>query len=398
MLTVERLSSHEDFAALRKEWALLDQSLSPRTPFTGPLWHELWWVYLRRQSLLARDEFLACGLRDGVGRLVGVAPLMRTHRPSLGFLRLSEIQFFGADPNVTELRGPICRPEDQAEVLRALSDYFANNDTKWNWIRWQGIRRDMLAHSYAPDESPRFRWSRELPTYILDLPTTWPIFERSLTRRVRKKLRACYKSLERDSHVMDFRVIQNREDLPESLDLFYALHKARTRVRYFDVFSDPRARAFFNQYASAMAARNELRIFQLAFNGVVVAVRLGFKFDRELYLYHSGNDPTWDKYSIMTTLLAEIMKWAIGQGVQVLNLSTGKDRAKTRWQPAEIVYSEGIEVAPGLVGGQISRLYEFLRDQTQSGSPVRKLTSWLRSSVHMSTPQPDATAGAGETD
>ena len=156
-------------------------------------------------------------------------------------------------------------------------------------------------------------------------------------------------------------------------------------MRYFDVFSDPRARAFFNQYASDAAARDELRIFQLAFNDVVVATRVGFSFGRELYLYHSGNDPAWDKYSIMTTLLAEIMKWAIGEGVQVLNLSTGNDRSKTRWKPTEIIYSDGVEVAPGLAGDRISRAYEFLREQSHPGSKFRKLIG-------------QHGVGAGETD
>lgn len=398
MLTLQRLSGPEDFAALRNEWKSLDQSLSPRTPFTSPSWHELWWTHFRRQSRLARDEFLACGLRDDVGRLVAVAPLMRTDRPSFGVLRLREIQFFGADPNVTELRGPICKPEDQAEVLRALSNHFATTNEKWNWIRWQGVRRDLLERSNALDEFPRFRWVRAVPAYILALPTAWPLFESALTRRVRKKLRACYKSLARDNHIIDFRVIRNSKDLAEPLDLFYSLHRARTQVRYFDVFSDPRARAFFNQYASDAAARDELRIFQLAFNGVVVATRVGFSFGRELYLYHSGNDPAWDKYSIMTTLLAEIMKWAIGEGVQVLNLSTGNDRSKTRWKPTEIIYSDGVEVAPGLAGDRISRAYEFLREQSHPGSKFRKLIGQNGVGAGETDLQSDETAPAGETD
>lgn len=396
MLTLERLSSPEDFAALRSEWASLDQSLSPRTPFTSPLWHELWWAHFQKNSLLVRDEFLTCSLRNSSGRLVAVAPMMRTHRPSFGVLQLSEIQFFGADPNMTELRGPVCRPGDQTEVLRALSNYFTSNDTRWNWIRWHGIRRDMLEGSDALDATTRFRWTRVVPGYILTLPSAWPIFEKALTSRVRKKLRACYKYLERDNHVIDFRVIRHPEDVTRNLNLFYALHRARTQVRYFDVFSDRRARSFFNEYASNVAARNEFRIFQIAFNGVVVATRLGFAFGRELYLYHSGNDPAWDNYSIMTTLLAEIIKWAIGEGFAIINLSTGNDRSKTRWKPAEIVYSDGIEVAPGMAGDRISRVYDFLREQTYPGSPIRKLITQIRISGRGRAPTRQTAHSLGE--
>ena len=84
MLTVQRLSGADEFATLRSEWAALDQSLSPRTPFTAPLWHELWWRHFQKKSLLARDEFLMLALRDCAGQLVAVAPMMRTRRPSFG--------------------------------------------------------------------------------------------------------------------------------------------------------------------------------------------------------------------------------------------------------------------------------------------------------------------------
>jgi CelD/BcsL family acetyltransferase involved in cellulose biosynthesis len=387
MLTVHRLSGPEDFVALREEWDALDQSLSPRTPFTGHSWHALWWKHFHKRSLLVEDEFLGCTVRDAAHQLIAVAPMMRTHRPSFGKLKIREIQFFGADPNMTELRGPTCKPQHQLAVIQALREYFSICDTKWNWIRWQGIRRDASEPIAGLDDDVRFRWTRTVPDYILALPADWSTFERALTSRVRKKLRSCYRLLEKDAHVIDFRVISNSSDMGTAVDTFYALHKARTQVRYFDVFSDPRAQAFFGEYALASADRGEIKIFQLAFNDVVVATRLGFSFDNEVYLYHAGNDPKWDKYSIMTTLLAEIIKWAINRGATSLNLSTGHDRSKTRWKPSEIAYCDGIEVCPGIVGDRLSRGYEFLRSQMSPGGSASKLIRSALSGVRGSPGQ-----------
>jgi CelD/BcsL family acetyltransferase involved in cellulose biosynthesis len=186
--------------------------------------------------------------------------------------------------------------------------------------------------------------------------------------------------------------------VPQSLGTFYALHNARTHVRYFDVFSDQRAQAFFSEYATSIATRDQLRIFQVSFKGVVVATRLGFQYEQELYLYHSGNDPEWDEYSISTTLLAETMKWAITQGIKVLNLSTGSDRSKTRWNPTEIMYSDGVEVAPGLVSAQISRAYDFIRDQMHPASPTRMTLAKIRSTIGNSGKESKAQARALEPD
>jgi CelD/BcsL family acetyltransferase involved in cellulose biosynthesis len=395
MLTVTQLIGPDDIASLRDEWDTIDRSVFPRTPFTAALWHELWWKHFKKSSSMARDEFLVFALRDERGELVAIAPMMRTNRPSFGRLGIREIQFFGADPNITEIRGPICKPEMQGEVLRTLSDHFATRDKDWNWIRWHGIRRDL---SGTFGEVARFRWTRSLPAYFLALPPTWQEFEKNLSSRVRKKLRSCYKYLERDHHVLEFRVVRDVTDVPQSLGTFYALHNARTHVRYFDVFSDQRAQAFFSEYATSIATRDQLRIFQVSFKGVVVATRLGFQYEQELYLYHSGNDPEWDEYSISTTLLAETMKWAITQGIKVLNLSTGSDRSKTRWNPTEIMYSDGVEVAPGLVSAQISRAYDFIRDQMHPASPTRMTLAKIRSTIGNSGKESKAQARALEPD
>jgi hypothetical protein len=65
-----------------------------------------------------------------------------------------------------------------------------------------------------------------------------------------------------------------------------------------------------------------------------------------LYLYYSGWDRAYGRYSVMTTLLAEIVKDAIARGTTSVNLSTGNDVSKTRWRPREVVYKSRIQIAP----------------------------------------------------
>ena len=54
-------------------------------------------------------------------------------------------------------------------------------------------------------------------------------------------------------------------------------------------------------------------LFELEIAGEIVASRLAFLEGRELYFYYSGYDPAWRKYSVMTTLMAEIMRWSISR-------------------------------------------------------------------------------------
>jgi CelD/BcsL family acetyltransferase involved in cellulose biosynthesis len=372
MLKVEPLAGPEAFPSLRTEWEALDQSLFPRMPFTTPLWNELWWMHHRKRSLFARDEFLLCTVRDADARLVAVVPLVRTNSPAVGPLRVRQIQFFGADPNMTELRGMVCSPADQTNVLDALSLYFSSTEKGWNWIRWQGIRHDGQPESASSGTRGRFAWTREVPDYVLDLPATWKDFEAALTSRVRKKLRSCLKELQRDGHAFELRIVTRTSDVARALSDFYILHKERTKVRSYDVFAHRRARSFFNEYCHEMARRGQLRIFEAVISGTVVATRIGFAFGDELYLYHSGNAVTWDAYSIMTMLLGEIIKSAITHRYRLINLSTGDDRSKTRWRPRKFQFVDGVEVAPGIANACLFSSFELLRPRRDLRSQVPK--------------------------
>src|SRR4029077_8999332 len=132
-------------------------------------------------------------------------------------------------------------------------------------------------------------------------------------------------------------------DIPEALSHFFALHAARSLAEDMTTHRDqlsgyPKHSAMVRDFAYAMAKRGQLRMFELAIAGETVATRMAFLLSDDFYLYYSVFAPWWKKYSIMTTLSVEIMKWAINNGVRNVNLSTGTDLGKLRWRPSEILY------------------------------------------------------------
>lgn len=363
-LRLERLSGPEAMEAIAAEWDALDAQLSPRTPFSTPLWNQLWWRHLSRRSGAIRDRFFVHVLRDGCGRLVAVAPLMLTHRPGWGPLRLGELQFFGADRNLTEIRGAICLTQHQEQVLRVLTGGLAATSATadaWAWMRWGRIAGDDSPTVQRLAETRAIAASRDVKDYVLDLPATWSAFRAGLPRNIKESLRKCYNSLKRGGHGFHLRVVDRVEDAAAALDRFFVLHKARAAasfgVAHPDVFAAPNARAFLREYARQMAERDQLRLFELEISGVVCASRLGFQFGDELYLYYSGFDPAWAHYSVMTTTVAEAIRWAIDHRLKIVNLSTGTDVSKLRWRPREICYREIVQVAPTWRGRRAFALF-----------------------------------------
>jgi CelD/BcsL family acetyltransferase involved in cellulose biosynthesis len=375
-LQIEPLTDSAALERLTSEWEALDESLSPRTPFTSPAWNVLWWRHFRADRPLVRDTLRSFALRDETGRLVAVAPMMLTERPRVGRLRIRHLQFFGADPNLTELRRMICGPEHEDAAIAALMAHFHAHAAEWDWIYWGAIRQDGEAQQRLA-AAPGTTWRRELPDYCLDLPGSWTELRAGLPRNIKESLRKCYNSLRREGYEPKLHVIEHAEAQPAALAMFFELHAARSAAPdlfpHPNLFAAPHARDFITDYANLLAQRGQLRIFQLEIGGAIVATRIGFAFGSELYLYYTGFDPTWSRFSVMTTLLAETVQWAISQRFTVINLSVGNDVSKTRWRPRPVTFREAVMTAPHAQGRIAHVLYDRLVQSARGPNPLARL-------------------------
>jgi CelD/BcsL family acetyltransferase involved in cellulose biosynthesis len=352
-LRIEKLSGPLALETLSAEWESLDAELYPRTPFTSPLWINLWWKHFQQRRYQVRDEFFCHTLRETDGRLVAIAPMMVTHRPAAGPLRIRLLQFFGADPSITEIRGVICRADRQNEVVEALTHHLNGCRDEWDVLWWTGIRAECSVYDTLVDRG-ELTTDRELPDYVLLLPETWDKLRATVSSNMRKNVRKSYELLEQDGHAFTFRAVARSDEVGPAIQRFFVLHAARADVSdmvlHPNKFANHRNQAFFIEFAQLMAERGALRIFELTVGGSVVASRVAFALGSELYCYFAGYDPAWRRYSVMTTLMCETIKWAIDNGFRLINLSTGKDLSKVRWRPAEIVFRDAMQVSPTVRG------------------------------------------------
>jgi CelD/BcsL family acetyltransferase involved in cellulose biosynthesis len=365
MLRIEELNDPAALEIITPEWELLDAQVSPRTPFTSPLWAKLWWRHLRQARSMVRQEFFAHTVRDQAGRLLAIVPMVITHRPGYGPLRLRLLQLFGgADGSITEHRCIICREDDEQEVIQALTNYLCDRKEKWDVFVWTGIRHDEIACDHPGN---LLKVYKKMPDYLVPLPDSWEKFRSGLSANMKEAIRKCYKNLARDGHAFTFRAVERPEDISASLDRLLALHSERAQFKYAtrhrDLFAQASHRAFIVDLAQVMAERDQVRIFELEVDGKIIASRMAFLLGDELYLYYSGYDLAWRKHSIMTTLMCECFKWAIERGVKVVNLSKGKDPSKLRWRGREVMFHDALLMSPTRRGRLISRAYDLLSRQ-----------------------------------
>ena len=364
MLYTDVITSETELARLIPEWTALCREADLRVPVKTPDWCLTWWSHFRRESWRARDDLRVYAIRDEGGRLRGVAPMVLTSRPGIGPIATRELQFFGADPYVTQLRGPVARSEDLAAVTATLAARIAF-EPGVDWVQWRGVPEAQMAARLA--DTVGFQPISRLTDidYFIPVSGPWERFRDALPKRTRKALRKCANDLKAEGITPEMRVITAPAEVDAALAIFFDLHQRRAEAPdvapHPNVYATPRARDFLTDYCRRHAAAGGLRIFQLVVAGEVIATRIGFAYGDQVYLYFSGYDPAWGRLGVMTSLIVDIIRWAIDEGVAMLNLSSGTDRSKTRWLPGSVTLCGGYTHAPGLFSRLTYRLMLKLR-------------------------------------
>jgi len=334
-VTVEIVSDLEGIRALTPDYVHLYQVTGNALPYATQEWHLAWCEHLLSRAPHISQRPLFCVLRNDDGTCVAIMPLIFTHR-RLGPLKVGTLALVGADASLTEMRNPLIEPGYERATVRALYERLATIPG-WDWIQWNGVG-GALAEALSLETSPQ--WYETLDDYELDLPAAWPQLLATLGRNMRRSLRRSHDSLRRDGHAFEFVVARDCVEVRWALLRFLELHTLRAKMPFGPVHEDRFVsrlpRAFLFDVCERLAARDAVRVFQLRIADTVVASRIGFAIGDSLYLYHSGFDPAWARYAVMTTLMAEVVRYAIASGLSSVNLSLVGELSKLRWRPRRI--------------------------------------------------------------
>ncbi len=348
-LALNVIESTTDLTQLEKAWRALEPQM-PHVPFLTYDWFLTWWEHWGVRRPMIRDKLSVVTFSDRHAGLVGIAPLILTCRPGYGLIATRELQSFGIDPNLTELRSIAVPEQHRTRIYDAFMRHLNEHPREWDWLVLSSVPKDDALVALIDASPGKVTWLRDVPNYVIHLPNSFETLKATLPRNIKESLRKCYNSLKRVGLGFELRVTNGQEELAAELAVFFELHRARAElqdtIRHRDAFRNQRSRDFLHAICERFASLGRLRMFQLLLEGKVVATRIAFVCQDHLYLYFSGYDPTYRQYSIMTTLLAEILRYAIQSGYTAVNLSTGKDESKLRWRPTEALFSDVLVISP----------------------------------------------------
>ena len=368
-ITVEIACDIASVARLKTEFAHLETTTGNGLPFALFEWQLTWCRHFLRCDKDAEDQPMFCIMRNDARVCVAILPLILTRRRVAG-VGITFIGLLGADPAITEIRTLLVQSGYEDRVAAALHRTLPKSPD-WDWMEWTGPCDRFGA---AIGRLRGLDWQAVASNYVLDLPMTWEQFHVGLKRNIRESLRHCYNSLKRDGHRFDMKVAVSAIEIHEALERLFVLHSLRAKmtgtVEHADRFAGANLRRFMRDVCRELTTRSVVRIFELQISGRVVASRIGFVVGDNLYLYYSGFDPEWARYGVMTTTVAEAIKYAIALGLQTVNLSPGNDQSKTRWGPREIRHQTTCEHGNRLR----SRLALHMYQKAKSGG---SLQGWL---------------------
>lgn len=355
-VTVEIITTVEGIATLQSDYEHLCGITGNELPFALHEWHFTWCNHFLNCSpnIVAEPHFYI--LRDEARTCVAILPFIMNRR-RIGPLKIVSFRLLGADPAITEIQGPLVERGYEQIAVQAVRDNLAKIGN-WDWIHWAGVNHEFAE---ALNRDNPLEWRPSVQDFILDLPANWEEFRSELKRNIRESLRHCYNSLKRDGHQFEFLVIREPKDVRRHLDRFLELHRLRANmdpaVPHPDRFTSRVCQNFLYEVCERLAARGAVRLFALKIGANIVAMRLGFVAGDSLYFYYSGYCPQWARYSVMTTTVAEAIKYAMAQGLKTINLSPTREVSKTRWGPRQVDYLSAFEFAGRLRSRLARRAY-----------------------------------------
>jgi CelD/BcsL family acetyltransferase involved in cellulose biosynthesis len=322
-LDLEVLESTQALADIDPAWRELWCRDPAATPFHSPDWllpwtRHLWGGGRMRTLALFMDS-----------RLVALAPLF-----FWGYNRQPEsicISFLGS--GITDYLGMIAEPEFATTAARSVFDWLAKQRRDWDVCDLQELRggSPLLMCEAPGDLRPEIEECSACP--VAAAPVSMEELEARLPGAFRHNLHTAENRLHKEG---DFAFVRDAPD--ELIPALFRLHETRWREREeAGMFGTDSLRAFHCESIRALMRSGVARLHGLRVAGQIVAVQYNLLARAVCYLYLSGFDPRFAKFSPGMLLLRESIRCAIEEGARELDFLRHREQFKYRWGAADRV-------------------------------------------------------------
>jgi CelD/BcsL family acetyltransferase involved in cellulose biosynthesis len=316
-MRIEVLEGNSFSDPLRREWETILSARRLRNPFLTPLWNEVWLKHFGK-SLQAKVILFRAA--EGTLLAVGAFSNPVEGRSQKGLILLGST-------DVCDYRDIIITPGKEEEVLSALVRFFAEGP--WEYLELNGISELSPTIQFLPPLMQPFGFRviqevEEVALY-LELPQTWDGFLQRLNSKDRHELRRKMRRLEKETAFEVLRVDDG--SYPSSkMEIFFDLHRKSRKDKA--EFMTPEMEDYFREISARFQERGWLSLSFLTLSGKEVASFFSFDFSGTEYVYNSGYDPEFARFSPGIVLAGHCIRRAIETGMTGFNFLRGREEYK----------------------------------------------------------------------
>ncbi|HSP35706.1 MAG TPA: GNAT family N-acetyltransferase [Thermoanaerobaculia bacterium] len=313
-MRIQQLTSLEELQEIEPAWLDLWRRDPHATPFQSPQWILPWHRHF------GSGEIFAAAMWSG-DRLEALAPFLIVRDDDDPSESLGMLLGTGNTDYVDVLA---TSDEAVGEIVKCLVHV---DCAMWDLRQ---LRPTSPLLRVRPPEGWTDNVEQDDPSVVLSIGGAGLELENLISTHFRKKIRYYRHSLARLGAVTVHEPAT--ETLGAFMDSLYTLHAARWKERGLPgMLAADVDQSFHREVARGMLAAGALRMYAIRVDGRDVALFYGFAARDTVYYYLSGYDPSIEKLSPGTLLVAHAIEQAVRSGVKTFDFLRGAEDYKYAW-------------------------------------------------------------------
>ena len=329
-LQAEWITDVAAFTALTRDWNTLVETIPSHSLFLRHEWFDAAWQWRCRDASLA----VLCLRRQG--RLVGVAPLIRSTRRRqriaircLEFLTVPDTQFCDI----------LAAPEERVAVATAVAQALRGAPFRWDAIDLNRLPADSFTNTALPSRLtaiglPCYRYASEINLYI-DLAQTWQTFYAQRSRRLKKANNLVANRLQRAAKNVDIERTPNADQpataLTHAADTAIALSAQSWKHDTGVSLDQPGPGNFLRRLVDRAQGNNWLSIWLLRLDQSPVAMELQVAYNGQVHALRSDFAESYKTLSPGAYLNWKLLESLFDRGLRRYWFGPGANSYKLHW-------------------------------------------------------------------
>jgi len=300
LLTTTKVTTEEEFYALRKEWQELVERSTDADIFLTWEWMSSWW-----SSCSADGKLYLIAFREASGKLVGIAPF-QIKKDRLVGLPCRKLCFMG-EPHSDRLGFLACG--DRKALEKSVADILAAEKNEWDVVYLDQIDdHEYLFACLKKHGLFTIKESSALCPY-LRISGTWEDYYKGLSRKFKKDMKHKYNKLERLGR-WSFTVKKDPGTILGKMPELKGVEKKSRKYGSDKAFLSHESNLkFLSLLISVSSAHEWVDLSLIEVNGRIICYLLGFRYRGRYLAYNMAYDEYFHQASPGKLLLNERIKW-----------------------------------------------------------------------------------------